>query len=203
MYHADKRTLSDHPRIRGEHLSRGYSKEKERGSSPHTRGARTDEPRHRRRFGIIPAYAGSTYRSEDMHGGHTDHPRIRGEHGPPMPVNSASNGSSPHTRGALVHWSLRSISSRIIPAYAGSTRADQEEGDGARDHPRIRGEHAAPPGTIRQTRGSSPHTRGARPVQPRPGGATRIIPAYAGSTRARRRRCAAVRDHPRIRGEHH
>ena len=31
---------------------------------------------------------------------------------------------------------------------------------------------------------------------------TGIIPAYAGSTRARRRRCGAARDHPRIRGEH-
>ena len=29
-----------------------------------------------------------------------------------------------------------------------------------------------------------------------------IIPAYAGSTHARHRRCAAGRDHPRIRGEH-
>ena len=50
--------------------------------------------------------------------------------------------------------------------------------------------------------GSSPHTRGAH-VRPYAVLENRgIIPAYAGSTRVRRRRCVAVRDHPRIRGEH-
>ena len=50
--------------------------------------------------------------------------------------------------------------------------------------------------------GSSPHTRGARPVQSQPRGRARIIPAYAGSTPIGvdpRRRSP---DHPRIRGEH-
>ena len=56
--------------------------------------------------------------------------------------------------------------------------------------------------SVALARGSSPHTRGARPAprhRRRPAG---IIPAYAGST-GRRRSCESRRrDHPRIRGEH-
>ena len=52
----------------------------------------------------------------------------------------------------------------------------------ARDHPRIRGEHAPIFDISDRNLGSSPHTRGARrtgtPSRPR----GRIIPAYAGST---------------------
>ena len=39
-------------------------------------------------------------------------------------------------------------------------------------------------------------------MQPRPGGAPRIIPAYAGSTRRRPSLTSGTKDHPRIRGEH-
>ena len=50
--------------------------------------------------------------------------------------------------------------------------------------------------------GSSPHTRGALPPYQRFDSATGIIPAYAGSTRRRRRTSSEQADHPRIRGEH-
>ena len=50
--------------------------------------------------------------------------------------------------------------------------------------------------------GSSPHTRGARSSRPRTACLPGIIPAYAGSTRWRRRASGTGRDHPRIRGEH-
>ena len=50
----------DHPRIRGEHIKSGFGAIKDGGSSPHTRGARSEE-----RIGVIPGL---------------DHPRIRGEH---------------------------------------------------------------------------------------------------------------------------
>ena len=52
------------------------------------------------------------------------------------------------------------------------------------DHPRIRGEHAFGTHRVPIDVGSSPHTRGARAVRHRPGGAAGIIPAYAGSTNA-------------------
>ena len=71
-----------------------------------------------------------------------------------------------------------------------------------RDHPRIRGEHVDHARHAPGEAGSSPHTRGA-PSKSRPGGsATRIIPAYAGSTSSKSAQTSPLRDHPRIRGEH-
>ena len=195
----------DHPRIRGEHLIAfcgltmipriipAYagstmitcsSVPGRKGSSPHTRGARRragrrsprrrDHPRirgehssrtnlHDAAHGIIPAYAGSTTKSV-------------------MP-NGKTQGSSPHTRGALFRYHLFQA---VIE-----------------DHPRIRGEHRKYPLSFRKSLwiipayagstllslthnlpclGSSPHTRGARHPPP---------PTICRS-----------RDHPRIRGEH-
>ena len=50
--------------------------------------------------------------------------------------------------------------------------------------------------------GSSPHTRGALFTNYIDYWMQGIIPAYAGSTRLRSRAAMAIRDHPRIRGEH-
>ena len=154
----------DHPRIRGEHL----------------RGRR----REGRRAGIIPAYAGNT--------------------APSSRIAHASPGSSPHTRGTPCRPCRSRAARWIIPAYAGNTtrriqevlgcpgssphtRGTRAGGHsrrlGRRDHPRIRGEHAALVWNLDGVIvGSSPHTRGTR----------KFI-----NTRARNQR-----DHPRIRGEH-
>ena len=58
----DIRFATDHPRIRGEHAHTAEKTTILAGSSPHTRGARDDAPQERTGCGIIPAYAGSTYR---------------------------------------------------------------------------------------------------------------------------------------------
>ena len=50
--------------------------------------------------------------------------------------------------------------------------------------------------------GSSPHTRGARRRRRARSAATRIIPAYAGSTATAPVKIILTPDHPRIRGEH-
>ena len=66
----------------------------------------------------------------------------------------------------------------------------------------MRGEHKAARRIVPHIRGSSPHARGAlgnRDVLRFKRG---IIPACAGSTRPSRPRRAALRDHPRMRGEH-
>ena len=91
-------------------------------------------------------------------------------------------GSSPHTRGARFQLGDDHLVDGIIPAYAGSTRRCRRRWTTETDHPRIRGEHILAPPPNSSTKGSSPHTRGARP--------TTI------ST------CGAGMDHPRIRGEH-
>ena len=113
-----------------------------------------------------------------------------------------SRGSSPHTRGAREGGEFVDRERRIIPAYAGSTKTSLTLQKPVPDHPRIRGEHSVYAETFRESSGSSPHTRGARHVQPPPVVGGRIIPAYAGSTAARRRGRIPGSDHPRIRGEH-
>ena len=174
-------------------------------------------------MGIIPAYAGSTTGWRAPPSQHWDHPRIRGEHRLDIPWPQAMQGSSPHTRGARQASPKCCVWERIIPAYAGSTRARHDRARPTADHPRIRGEHveihartghrlriipAYAGSTLRQQRlpcfggGSSPHTRGARGFQPRPAFPYWIIPAYAGSTRSPCRGRICRGDHPRIRGEH-
>ena len=51
---------TDHPRIRGEHLCRKARARRQKGSSPHTRGARRRRRTTETSRRIIPAYAGST-----------------------------------------------------------------------------------------------------------------------------------------------
>ena len=70
----------DHPRIRGEHPPSALRSSTKLGSSPHTRGAQTDDPVWNLSARIIPAYAGSTFPSCTPTPGWSDHPRIRGEH---------------------------------------------------------------------------------------------------------------------------
>ena len=172
----------DHPRIRGEHDCSIYFTNFPTGSSPHTRGAQGDRRHPCAWVGIIPAYAGSTRIRRPRRAGRRDHPRIRGEHAFVIWLADWVAGSSPHTRGALLHHH------EIISC--------------SRDHPRIRGEHGAGVGDAGVEVGSSPHTRGAHFSPIHGARAARIIPAYAGSTGWRRRRGRSGRDHPRIRGEH-
>ena len=72
--------LRDHPRIRGEHVSRSSGYALAAGSSPHTRGALPTIRRPCVFSGIIPAYAGSTDCKFAPYWCYGDHPRIRGEH---------------------------------------------------------------------------------------------------------------------------
>ena len=192
----------DHPRIRGEHGGNNMPVENVPGSSPHTRGAHHMRGAASAAPRIIPAYAGSTLRNAYKLTKLEDHPRIRGEHGLGGARRHQIRGSSPHTRGALVLPRRHPPHERIIPAYAGSTRAGWGGGCRASDHPRIRGEHSSRKMTQASRAGSSPHTRGAPTGRGYTTARKRIIPAYAGSTRIARDPGAANRDHPRIRGEH-
>ena len=90
----------DHPRIRGEHPAGRLRKIRVRGSSPHTRGARSGWYSGISSIRIIPAYAGSTTPTLGEVQQRTDHPRIRGEHSAYKIGTLKASGSSPHTRGA-------------------------------------------------------------------------------------------------------
>ena len=76
------------------------------------------------KFGIIPAYAGSTRRASSGAAARRDHPRVCGEHKSDMPRTLYVTGSSPRMRGALAKSRLHTITRGIIPAYAGSTIQD-------------------------------------------------------------------------------
>ena len=192
----------DHPRIRGEHYSHECELPDNHGSSPHTRGAPAPTTWCGKPSGIIPAYAGSTRSSTVSGRPSQDHPRIRGEHFALASHVMGSPGSSPHTRGAPRSRAAKAPLARIIPAYAGSTRASAMNRRCWADHPRIRGEHSATTIRWKKEPGSSPHTRGARPGIPSHKLGVRIIPAYAGSTESPSRPTSSAWDHPRIRGEH-
>ena len=172
---------SDHPRIRGEHAPLMATCKSSPGSSPHTRGAQIGlrRPRHER-----------------------DHPRIRGEHDAHIGSDATYPGSSPHTRGARAPVDMGLSSSRIIPAYAGSTNQPVVISAHHSDHPRIRGEHEDEAEGEGACGGSSPHTRGAPPGVGDAGDEAGIIPAYAGSTGMGPKILLEMWDHPRIRGEH-
>ena len=172
----------DHPRIRGEHILGRLRVSKGLGSSPHTRGARQAILPVSSLARIIPAYAGSTPTSPSVSLTTRDHPRIRGEHFIKYGIVPSSEGSSPHTRGALDREAVAAGVDGIIPAYAGSTPRPRRRTCSSLDHPRIRGEHQLAlmkPGDLV---GSSPHTRGAPRHAIRETGIHGIIPAYAGST---------------------
>ena len=114
-------SMSDHPRMRGEHDLDRRVRVKGPGSSPHARGARIAGMLIRTPRGIIPACAGSTEKRSPACHWSRDHPRMRGEHNSARFGFTRTVGSSPHARGAPSPVLHITPPSRIIPACAGST----------------------------------------------------------------------------------
>ena len=154
------------------------------GSSPRMRGAPASRSIPAKMTRIIPAYAGSTAAERIRMSDDTDHPRVCGEHTTGFDYPTDYEGSSPRMRGAHGVSVGRAGGRRIIPAYAGSTAAQDfiTKTDG--DHPRVCGEHNRARSKTPATRGSSPRMRGALCVSARVVGVRGIIPAYAGSTQS-------------------
>ena len=195
-------SYADHPRVCGEHPGDLSCIPPEPGSSPRMRGAlsRLNKLCALRR--IIPAYAGSTRYVNAFNHRFWDHPRVCGEHSK-HPIGIAiGKGSSPRMRGAHIIANAWYIVIGIIPAYAGSTLRGKSCMGMGRDHPRVCGEHSAGESNANETAGSSPRMRGALESSSQNGNIKGIIPAYAGSTLLPRQHGRAVRDHPRVCGEH-
>ena len=192
----------DHPRMCGEHFLVEIVCGWIAGSSPHVRGAREAPSAWFTQAGIIPACAGSTVSAWPAPCSIRDHPRMCGEHRPFMRAFTSHTGSSPHVRGAHQHDRVRGHDSGIIPACAGSTRCEATCSCFPRDHPRMCGEHYGVPVCFARFGGSSPHVRGAPTAAPTSKPQLGIIPACAGSTTASSNATQALRDHPRMCGEH-
>ena len=166
------------------------------------RGTLEGIPHSLPRIGIIPAYAGNTFRRRRVRVQGGDHPRVCGEHRLFSIRFLSYRGSSPRMRGTLYEVAADFLGSGIIPAYAGNTNRRGESDADARDHPRVCGEHDTPGARGRARTGSSPRMRGTHDGSavfvPRHG----IIPAYAGNTCAIKGGTSYDWDHPRVCGEH-
>ena len=192
----------DHPRMCGEHSPTLAAGLNTMGSSPHVRGTHLLEKRRNVADGIIPACAGNTMICNLNQCQARDHPRMCGEHTRrvwrvPIPM-----GSSPHVRGTHLALEALALSTGIIPACAGNTKAVWNSDHAHRDHPRMCGEHVEDEGVEDDAGGSSPHVRGTPSVSGSTGSFGGIIPACAGNTTSRLRRRDMRWDHPRMCGEH-
>ncbi len=188
--------------MRGEHFEPWSAEEAWKGSSPRARGAPGVALVVAAAAGIIPACAGSTLSEPATALIWKDHPRVRGEHWSNRPFATTPLGSSPRARGAPFGQLVDQIVGGIIPACAGSTVRAPPRGAAVRDHPRVRGEHLPPVGSLTEISGSSPRARGAPWMYPRWVAGEGIIPACAGSTTTGWRCSLTPGDHPRVRGEH-
>ena len=130
-------------------------------------------------------------------------PRLRGDHPLLHVLCLGAYGSPPLTRGprCLERSILDGV--RITPAYAGTTRPRYSMRWMPWDHPRLRGDHLVRFIWLTISGGSPPLTRGPPSMPATACRATRITPAYAGTTQSLPRETRTAPDHPRLRGDHH
>ena len=152
------------------------------GSSPLTRGGRKREFERHGVRGLIPAYAGRTLCGLIAKHPPGAHPRLRGADHRVGLSKPAPTGSSPLTRGGLIHTKGSWLPMRLIPAYAGRTVKTSSSFLMIGAHPRLRGAD----GRLRDSTfwevGSSPLTRGGLGGSRVGFKALGLIPAYAGRT---------------------
>ena len=172
----------DHPRSRGEYVLGVGAAQRQRGSSPLSRGILTSIHTGLGVSRIIPALAGNTSPPRELWSARTDHPRSRGEYPGFEGFDRVESGSSPLSRGIHPREVEHREAPRIIPALAGNTETCAPPAITTRDHPRSRGEYGYLWRLLHDFEGSSPLSRGilTQPVmlENDPG----IIPALAGNT---------------------
>ena len=110
-----------HPRSRGENSATPTVKGEFKGSSPLTRGKRTDRKFRSVHSGLIPAHAGKTDKCLNGIQSGSAHPRSRGENSVSFGAAMFTGGSSPLTRGKPRLVGADLPHGRLIPAHAGKT----------------------------------------------------------------------------------
>ena len=132
-----------HPRSRGEN-KRGLTwLRPTAGSSPLTRGKRSNPRTGRSPRRLIPAHAGKTWPGSSRVIDIAAHPRSRGENEHVIQGYFTCHGSSPLTRGKHLpaHW--LAAYAGLIPAHAGKTTCPPGSSVATSAHPRSRGENSA------------------------------------------------------------
>ena len=107
----------------GENRAAGVSAGVVVGSSPRGRGKRIELSREHEVGGLIPAWAGKTKRPTPQLKLSRAHPRVGGENHPANAIRNLQMGSSPRGRGKLWTVKTKNLDLRLIPAWAGKTRA--------------------------------------------------------------------------------
>ena len=130
------------------------------------------------------------------------HPRSRGEYLSPVFLNLLISGSSPLTRGILLHAVEISRSCRFTPAHAGNTLLNQLNQSWYRVHPRSRGEYCPGKPLYLQFIGSPPLTRGIHRDDLQALLQAGFTPAHAGNTESVPAMFLQAQVHPRSRGEY-
>ena len=152
------------------------------GSSPLARGLLIAQTADQVRGGIIPARAGFTPMSTTPTPTRADHPRSRGVYAATLRTRAWRTGSSPLARGLRRSHRCAVRRPRIIPARAGFTPKNSENGENVTDHPRSRGVYEGICAVCERDLGSSPLARGLPEAGVTGNGNVRIIPARAGFT---------------------
>ena len=171
------------------------------GSSPLTRGKRGSHDLEVEARGLIPAHAGKTDRLYPQRSRAPAHPRSRGENRMLSRNPLRLQGSSPLTRGKLIHFLGGDLLVGLIPAHAGKTPRRLGCTRMTPAHPRSRGENWKGPEDLDKVLGSSPLTRGKPSVMVVSMTVFRLIPAHAGKTSRRVGGERGLGAHPRSRGE--
>ena len=91
---------------------------------------------------LIPAHAGKTITISKALASLKAHPRSRGENRTRGIDSPGFQGSSPLTRGKLVHGKGGKARIGLIPAHAGKTRRGASRRCRRKAHPRSRGENS-------------------------------------------------------------
>ena len=134
-------SLSVYPRWRGEHRTPPAPVVPEAGLSPLARGTLGSLQRDRHVMRFIPAGAGNTSLPSLVSPLNTVYPRWRGEHDGDSYRAKKKTGLSPLARGTPIPPPARRIQTRFIPAGAGNTLWQREQGKRSSVYPRWRGEH--------------------------------------------------------------
>ena len=190
-----------HPRSRGENANRAIVIRPAEGSSPLTRGKRSELLPRVGGGGLIPAHAGKTTCLRQRRKGRRAHPRSRGENAIPAKTMTPTSGSSPLTRGKPRSDNSYPVPCGLIPAHAGKTREVFANQSRSTAHPRSRGENPYGCTGSDTHSGSSPLTRGKHELGARGLSSFGLIPAHAGKTSTATARPTRTGAHPRSRGE--
>ena len=110
-----------HPRSRGDHSRKCFTRKPVPGSSPLARGPPYGSSLTPGLSGLIPARAGTTTPALSPRPPRRAHPRSRGDHVVMRAKKMANVGSSPLARGPLINEARNRGNGGLIPARAGTT----------------------------------------------------------------------------------